>query len=43
MQVYIQRENASIPWGFQLKGGAEFNSPLRVFKVSLNYSCTVNI
>jgi hypothetical protein len=40
MQVFIHRENASVPWGFQLKGGAEFNAPLTVFKV--NYSTKKN-
>jgi len=32
-QICIQRDNSSVPWGFQLIGGAEFNTPLTVFQV----------
>lgn len=34
MQVILTRDNVSIPWGFRLKGGAEFNLPLSILKVS---------
>ncbi len=33
MQVVITRDNSSIPWGFRLKGGAEYNVPLSILKV----------
>lgn len=34
MQIVITRDNASIPWGFRLKGGAEYNVPLSILKVT---------
>lgn len=34
MQIVITRENAAIPWGFRLKGGAEYNVPLSILKVN---------
>jgi hypothetical protein len=35
MQIVITRENVAIPWGFRLKGGAEYNVPLSILKVTI--------
>lgn len=34
MQIVLTRDNANIPWGFRLKGGAEYNVPLSILKVN---------
>jgi len=34
MQIVLTREHQSIPWGFRLKGGAEYNVPLSILKVN---------
>ena len=34
MQVTLTRDHASIPWGFRLKGGAEFNVPLSILRIN---------
>lgn len=34
LQIVLTREHQSTPWGFRLKGGAEYNVPLSVLKVS---------
>ncbi len=34
MQIVLTREHQSIPWGFRLKGGAEYNVPLSILKVT---------
>lgn len=35
MQIILTRDHANIPWGFRLKGGAEYNVPLSILKVRL--------
>jgi hypothetical protein len=37
LQIVLTREHQSTPWGFRLKGGAEYNVPLSVLKVSCFY------
>ena len=37
MQIVITRDNGAVPWGFRLKGGAEYNVPLSILKVSSNF------
>ena len=32
----LQRTNDSIPWGFRIQGGADFEMPLTVQRVSQN-------
>lgn len=34
MQIILTRDHVSIPWGFRLKGGAEYNVPLSILKVN---------
>ncbi|CAF0832367.1 unnamed protein product [Brachionus calyciflorus] len=34
MQTLITRDSTSVPWGFRLKGGAEYNVPLSILKVN---------
>jgi hypothetical protein len=34
LQIVLTRENQSVPWGFRLKGGAEYNVPLSILKVT---------
>ena len=38
MQIVITREHVAVPWGFRLKGGAEYNVPLSILKVRLNFN-----
>lgn len=33
MQIILTRDHISVPWGFRLKGGAEYNVPLSILKV----------
>ena len=35
MQIVVTRDNVAVPWGFRLKGGAEYNVPLSILKVIL--------
>ena len=34
MQTIITRDSTAVPWGFRLKGGAEYNVPLSILKVN---------
>lgn len=34
MQIVLTRDDQSVPWGFRLKGGAEYNVPLSILKVN---------
>lgn len=34
MQVVLTKDHVSVPWGFRLKGGAEYNVPLSILKVN---------
>lgn len=34
--VVLTRDHVSIPWGFRLKGGIEYNLPLSILKVKNN-------
>ncbi|RNA40088.1 PDZ and LIM domain 3 isoform X13 [Brachionus plicatilis] len=34
MQTTITRDSPAVPWGFRLKGGAEYNVPLSILKVN---------
>lgn len=34
MQTIITRDSNAVPWGFRLKGGAEYNVPLSILKVN---------
>jgi hypothetical protein len=33
-QLVLTRDHVSIPWGFRLKGGSEYNVPLSILKVN---------
>ncbi len=33
MQIVLTRDHVSVPWGFRLKGGAEYSVPLSILKV----------
>ena len=33
VNVVLQRSNDSVPWGFRLKGGADYRQPLTVQRV----------
>ena len=39
MQIILTRDHVGIPWGFRLKGGAEYNVPLSILKVTLTRTC----
>ena len=42
MQVSLTRDDLSIPWGFRLKGGAEYNVPLSILKVPTVHHASCN-
>lgn len=33
-KVFISRQDGTVPWGFRLQGGLEYNEPLTVTNVS---------
>ena len=35
LNVKLQRNDQSVPWGFNVQGGKEFHSPLVIQKVSI--------
>ncbi len=43
LQIVLTRENQSVPWGFRLKGGAEYNVPLSILKVASTKTITITI
>lgn len=34
-KIFISRQDGSVPWGFRLQGGLEYNEPLSVTNVSI--------
>lgn len=33
-KVFVSRQDGTVPWGFRLQGGLEYNEPLAVTNVS---------